>query len=390
MEIKDSEFSLFNGGVLNRLFVFLRLEKPNTPRFGRRILVLTGIAFAPLAGLCLAQGTAWGDHVRVPLFHDPGVLTRFLFSLPLLILAEGGVNREICAVVSYLKTCGIFREQENPLFEQTVERGNRLANSVLAEVLILAAVVLAVWFRLDIDPVFGPGITHWQSDVATQSVGAAGTWFRLVSCSIFRFIIIRWAWRYLIWSWFLWKVSGFHLNLMSTHPDGKGGLGILADSQASFSLVAAAGTAQISGFLGRSMVFDGTSLASHQVLIGGSIAIIVSVFLLPLCVFNRQLFACRKQGLRTYGALAERYTGLFDQKWLSNKTANPDLLGTPDIQSLADLGSGYDVVRRMGLFPLDARLVAVFLVSTAAPFVPLAFFAHGADQVLLRIMKLLI
>ncbi len=390
MEIKHPAFSLFNGGVLNRLFVFLRLEKPNTPRFGRRILVLTGIAFVPLAAICLAQGTAWGDHVQIPLFRDPGVLTRFLFSLPLMILAEGGVNREICAVVAYLKTSGIFREQDIPLFERTVERADRLANSVLAELLIFVAVVLAFWFRLDIDPVFGPGITHWQSDFATQSVVTAGTWFRLVSCSIFRFIIVRWAWRYFVWSWFLWKVSGLHLSLMCTHPDGKGGLGILADSQVAFSLLAMAGTAQISGFLGRSMVFDGTSLGSHQVLIGGSIAIIVSVFLLPLCVFNKQLFSCRKQGLRTYGALAERYTGLFDQKWLSNKTANPDLLGTPDIQSLADLGSGYDVVRRMGLFPLDARLVGVFLVSTAAPFVPLAFFAYGADQVLLRIMKFLI
>lgn len=48
MEIKHPAFSLFNGGVLNRLFVFLRLEKPNTPRFGRRILVLTGIAFVSL------------------------------------------------------------------------------------------------------------------------------------------------------------------------------------------------------------------------------------------------------------------------------------------------------------------------------------------------------
>lgn len=390
MEIKNPNFSLFNGGLLNRLFVFLRMEKVNAPRFGRRILLLVGMAMGPLAGICFVQGTAWGSQVQVPLFHDPRVLTRLLFALPLLILAEGGVHREIRTVITYFKTCGMFQNQDVPHFDQTVERAHRLTNSVLAECLMLALVGLAFWFRFGMDSGFPPWISHWQWDTATQSAGAAGVWFRFVSGSIFRFIILRWAWRYLIWSWVLWKVSRLNLNLNATHPDGKGGLGILSESQTAFSLLAMAGSAQISGFIGRSLLFEGTTLASQHVLIATSIAITVGVFLLPLCVFNKQLFFCRRKGLLTYGALAEHYTGLFDQKWLSNPLATHDLLGSSDIQSLADLGGGYRVVRQMGLFPLDVRLIATLTTATAAPFVPLACFVYGANEVFLRVMKLLI
>ncbi|MBK8576001.1 MAG: hypothetical protein IPN90_10110 [Elusimicrobia bacterium] len=391
MAINNPDFSLFTGGLLNRLFIALRLEKANTPRFGRRILFLVGLAMFPVIGICLVQGTAWGQAVKAPLFYDPGVLARFLFSLPLLILAEKGINRELDNAIGYFKSSGIIQEQDVALYNQRVARANRWANSLVAELVMFLLMFVSLWFRVDFDPGFVGGVTHWQWNPASQHASAAGVWFQDVSCSIYRFILMRWLWRIFIWTWFLWSVSRINLNLSATHPDKKGGLGILADTHAAFGMLALAASAQIAGVIGRSMVYEETTFESHKILIGSSIAVLVLAFILPLCVFNVHLFLCRRKGLRTYGTLAGRYTGLFERKWLLNQGAlAPNLLGSSDIQSLADLGGGYEVVSKMGLFPLDVRLVSFMTLCAAAPFLPLAFFAYGANEILLRVMKLLV
>jgi hypothetical protein len=390
MEIENPEFSLFSGGLLNRLCVTLRLEKLNAPRFGRRILFLGGIAMVPLVVLCLFQGTAWGNTVHIPLFYDPGVLAQFCFSLPLLILAEKGISREISNAAGYFKSSGIIQQSDVRLYDRGVARANQWSNSSVAESAILFLVLVSFYFRPDVDVGFVGGLTQWQWNPDTEQWGAAGLWSRGVSFTIYRFILLRCVWRFFVWTWFLWTVSRLNLHLRPTHPDRKGGLGILSDTHAPFGMIGLAASAQIAGVLGRSMLYAGTSLASHAVLIGSSIAVLVFVFVLPLCVFNGHLFACRRKALRTYGTLAGHYSGLFDQKWLVNEgTVTRDILGSSDIQSLADLGTGYDTVRGMGLFPLDVRLVSLMTVAAAVPFVPLAFFSYGATEVIVRVVKLI-
>jgi hypothetical protein len=57
--------------------------------------------------------------------------------------------------------------------------------------------------------------------------------------------------------------------------------------------------------------------------------------------------------------------GSFHKKWIENK--NPDresLLGTGDIQSLADLGNSFGFVEKMKPLPLDPRtLIHLILAS---------------------------
>lgn len=392
MDLKEPEFSLFFGGILNRFFVKIRLEEFNAPRFGRRILFFLGIALFPLMALCLWQGTAWGGKVHAPLFKDPGVWARFLISLPILVVAEKMINREFQNVVAYFKSSSLVPPSNILSYDRAVKRANQWANSVAVETGILLVICISTWFGMDIDSFFGSNITHWQGIPGTPNATFAGLWFRDVSCSIYRFILFRFGWRYLIWCGFLWSVSRIKLNLAPTHPDGKGGLSVVSDSQLSFSWLALAASAQIGGLLGRSMLYDGASFASNQILIAGTIAVLVLTFVLPLCVFNGQLYACKRAGLRSYGTLAGRYTGLFERKWLtsSERTSSTDLLGSADIQSLADLEGGFAIIRRMNFFPLDLRLVAAMTLAASAPFVPLAIFSYGADEVLLRVMKLLI
>ena len=62
--------------------------------------------------------------------------------------------------------------------------------------------------------------------------------------------------------------------------------------------------------------------------------------------FNRAV----DQAVREFGIFAEGYVPAFDRKWLRGaKASDAELIGLPDIQSMADLANSYDVVRSMRL-----------------------------------------
>ena len=68
----------------------------------------------------------------------------------------------------------------------------------------------------------------------------------------------------------------------------------------------------------------------------------------PLLVFAPRLAAAKRNGLREYGMLAKRYTDEFDHKWLrSGVPPDEPLIGSADIQSLADLGTSFEVIKDM-------------------------------------------
>jgi hypothetical protein len=55
-----------------------------------------------------------------------------------------------------------------------------------------------------------------------------------------------------------------------------------------------------------------------------------------------------RTGNREYGTLAQRYVCEFDAKWLhGGAPADEPFAGSGDIQSLADLGNSFEVVRTM-------------------------------------------
>ena len=73
---------------------------------------------------------------------------------------------------------------------------------------------------------------------------------------------------------------------------------------------------------------------------------LMCVVLGPLLVFAPQLAQAKRLGEREYGKLAERYVREFDAKWLrGGAPPNEPLVGSGDIQSLADLGNSFEVVR---------------------------------------------
>jgi hypothetical protein len=96
----------------------------------------------------------------------------------------------------------------------------------------------------------------------------------------------------------------------------------------------------------------------------------------------------KRKGLAGYGLLAQRYVETFEQKWIVRDPAPSDeLLGAADIQSLADLGNSYAMVREMRPVPFGLDDVARLAAATAAPLLPLLLTIFSPEELILRIIK---
>lgn len=131
-------------------------------------------------------------------------------------------------------------------------------------------------------------------------------------------------------------------------------------------------SAAITGVLANNIVYDKIPLVHFAPAIVIYAIIALLVLTLPLAVFTGKLLATKRLGLYRYGTLATEYTGSFQRKWIRGE--NPDreaLLGTGDIQSLADLGNSYALIQRMNMLPVSPRSLIQLVIATLLPMVPL-------------------
>jgi hypothetical protein len=74
---------------------------------------------------------------------------------------------------------------------------------------------------------------------------------------------------------------------------------------------------------------------------------------------------------------------LFHNKWIeSSRPAQDSPLGNPDMSSLVDLGSSFDVIRQMSVFPVGRTQLFQVAVIACLPGVPLAFLLLPIAEVL--------
>jgi hypothetical protein len=83
--------------------------------------------------------------------------------------------------------------------------------------------------------------------------------------------------------------------------------------------------------------------------------------------------------------LAGSYVTTFDGKWLGPAAAPGEpLLGTPDLQSLADLANSINIVRGMRVSPVTGRTLRVFAVAAAVPLLPLLLLKYPVAELTQR------
>lgn len=387
-ELPDPDFSLVLGGPLFQIFRRAHLAGDGLEMLWRRLIVLTAIAWIPLFLLALLSGQLLGDAVPIPFLLDVETHVRFLVVLPLLVAAELVVHRRLVAAVRQFVERRIIRAEEMPKFRQAIESTIRLRNSVWIELgLIVFIYTVGTWiWRNEI--ALESASWYASPDGAGISLTSAGWWYAWVSVPVFQFILLRWYFRFLLWFLFLLRVSRLDLNLIPTHADRTAGLGFLGVSTAAFAPVLFAQGAGLAGLIASHIFFAGQTLPDFKVQIVGFAAFFIVVTLIPLMVFAPRLAEAKRAGLRNFGRLASRYSDGFEGKWFRDDAPGTgELLGSGDIQSLADLGNSFSIVQEMRLVPFGWRDVTRLAAITLAPFLPLLLTIFSLEDFASYVLK---
>lgn len=386
-----ANFSLVLGGPLYQILTKAHLADDALTRLRRRILALALLPWLPLLGLSALEGNAWGTARTVPFLQDFDVHVRFLIVIPLLVLAELVVHQRIRPLVQTFLDRNLIPEPAMARFHAAIQAAFRLRNSLLAESCLLAFVygvgVLVLWRQY-----FALDASTWYALPSSEGsrLSLAGTWYGYVSLPIFQFLLVRWYFRLFIWARFLWQVSRIELQLVPTHPDRLGGLGFVSGSVHAVLVLAIAHGAMLAGYIANRIFFLGARLPDFKVEMGLMVALLMCFIMGPLLVFSPQLAQAKRKGSREYGNFAERYVREFDTKWLRGG-APPDepLVGTGDIQSLADLANSYEVVRNMRIAPITRDAVFQLTGAALAPIVPLALTMMPLEDLLKQLFGIL-
>jgi hypothetical protein len=390
-EVKSSaaeNFSLTRGGPFHRILVRLGRASDERRRVVNRALFATLVTWLPLLVLALMQGVAYGSQVKIPFLRDFAVNARFLIALPIMILAESGIDQKWRTLVLEFLRSGLVNDGELLSFESVIEKTIRLRDRLLPEVVMIVLVYLSPIF-LGKTELLMNGISNWHT-TAAGAMTLAGWWFGLVSTPVFRFLLLRWFWRMFLWTSFLWRASRINLFLVATHTDLAAGLGFLSEGQKAFSSIVFAGGVVIAGSVGNAIAYHNATLASEKfpMIVYGVLA--VTVLVVPLLVVAPVLLNTKKRALIEYGALVTKHNQLFQAKWVSHVSDRGDnLLGNPDASSLADLGSSFSVVRQMRLVPITKPTLITLAVAAALPMLPVVLIATPTGELVRIVMKML-
>jgi hypothetical protein len=379
-------FSLVLGGPLYQLIRRTHLDDEVGSHLRCRILVICGLIWLPLLACCAFTGTLTAG-VAIPFLVDVETHARFLIGVPLMLIAEYLVHLRMRGIVAQFVERRLIPEPALERFRAAILNAMAWRNSVAAELAIIAIVLpLGYYVR---DEFLTLKTSTWHLTVGTEgsSLTLPGFWFSWVSNPLLQFLMLRWLYRLVIWGRFLWQVSRIDLDLIPLHPDRNAGLGFLGGSAYAMSPLLASFSAMVAGMVASRIFHEGASFADFKLEIVSLIAAGLLLVLGPLTVFAPKILAARRAGLREYGAFAADYTRAFDRRWLRGTEHDGEpLLGTGDIQSLADLGNAFAVVKEIKAVPFGRDTLVQLSWATLAPFLPLVLTMIPLDELLDRLL----
>jgi hypothetical protein len=311
---------------------------------------------------------------------------RLLLTIPLFFFAEDVFDSRAADVLRRILQIGLILPKDEPRFGAAVRQAIRSRDSWFVEGVIFVMTVGLIWLGVRVDL---PGqVTTWRTTLDGQTT-PAGWWYGIVSIPIFQFLLWRWAWRLIVWARLLWRMSRLNLQLIATHPDGGGGLAVLGVAHVDLAPLATGAAAVLSSSYAEQMLFAGVPPSRFVVAVTGAVIGGTLGLILPLFFFTPKLIEAKQQALLDYANLAAEYTRAFATKWVHDdaRTRDEHLLGTPDLQSLADLGTSFELIRNMMVLPMARQQIVLLAIGTALPFAPLVLIAFPLDELLINGLK---
>jgi len=376
-------FSLFKGGPLYNLArrLGVRRDSGGLVRIG---LALALLAWIPLVLLTSVEGVLTHGP-RIGFWQSLGTHVRLLLAIPLFFSAEAVFDARVADVLRRILEVRLVLPSDEPRLAAALRRAIRARNAWTMEAALAILTIVLIWTGLRAD--LPLDVSTWRTK-AGGGLTLAGWYYSLFCIPLFQFLWWRWCWRLLIWSGLLWRLARLDLQLIPTHPDAAGGLAVLGVAHVDLAPLSFAGSAVLSASYAEQILFAGVAPAAFAVSLTAAILGSTLVLITPLVFFTPRLIDVKQRALLEYGTLAAHYTRAFAAKWLrTDPPPDEPMLGTPDLQSLADLGGSFALIRDMTVLPIAPSQILLLVGAAALPFAPLVLLAFPLDQLIIDSLK---
>jgi hypothetical protein len=362
-------FAIFAGGPFNR---WMRRLHVLTPTGAIRTWKLVAFAWLPLPVGAVLRALL--GRPADPLFLDLSVHTRFLVALPLLILSQRLLDGQCRSANTQL-----YGFAERAALDRVFARAERLRDSAWVEG-TLAALAVA-YGQLVLWGATGP--TGVFAGVEQAILSVVRIWYASLALPLLIFLALRWLWRWTVWTGVLVRVSRLPLAATATHPDGAAGLRFLSGPVTGFAAFELAVATVLAAAWGTQLMDGRVTVPALLPTLIAFLLIAVLVACGPLLLFTPHVYRAQRAALLSYGPFALDYVRRFHGKWREGRPPE-QLLGNPDIQSLADLANSYRTIESTSMFVVGKRKLAELWLAAVVPMLPLVATVVSVDQLLRR------
>ena len=347
-------------------------------------IVLAVVTWLPLVLLDAIYGS--GPGTTMGLRESIATHVRLLVALPALFLAESLFSTRIHGVIREMLAKGIVPEADQPRFTRIWRRTQRLWGSWHVEAVLLVLTLVTIYAGLGASPGMRPGLPTRRHHLAWHGRGRPDRRRQVVCPGQPAGVPVRVV---------ALDLASPHLGRAAladlddepapapTHPDHAGGIGTLGVAHVDLSPLNFALSATLAATFAEEIKFAAVPLVEYATPVTAAIVGLTVLSLVPLFFFSRRLVEVKQRGLLDYGGLATDYVQAFNRKWLQGGAGDEPLIGSADVQSLADLGNSFGAIQNMQLVPISWSQISTLAMAAALPMLPLVLFAIPLDQIII-------
>ncbi|QFY63410.1 hypothetical protein FZ934_24400 (plasmid) [Rhizobium grahamii] len=368
------EFLASHGGPFFEIQRRLNIVHERNLHTSRRILMF--VAAAWVVPLLLTLPTlAWQTPTLRAYLTDPGPWARFFIGIAAFLAAEQAVESGLRRKLGQFLRAPLIPPSLHGSVIVAVDKSLKRRDSFVAEAACLALAIVSV--LLAFATFRQAPSTSWAVTVTgdVPHLTLAGWWSVFISIPLFIFLFARGVWRHLVWAQLLRNIARLDLRLVSTHPDGKGGLAFVGEYPNAYVLFVFGVSCGMAAAVAKHQMQGDLSVATLTTIMAAWLLLVLAFFAYPLSAFSKPLAQMKDRTLLTLSARATTLQRASERKAIGENVVAPDVAEAEQSIDPVDLSKQYEQTRKLSSMLVNRRTL---LPVAAAALIPFAI--AGASQ----------
>lgn len=358
-----AEFLASHGGPFYELQARLHLLHAQSLKVRSRAVLFVALAWGMPLVLGLPDSLSLRDGSYIT---DLSAWARFFIAIAAFVLAERQVERGLRFKLGQFLEAPLLTPNSISPAAEAVSAALRARDSRLAEIvslLIALAAGAASYVALEATDTSSWAVVRGVDGIRLT---AAGWWSVCVSLPLCFFLLMRGLWRHFVWARLLRRIARLELRLVGTHPDGKGGLGFLAEYPNAYMFFVFGMSSVIAAALARNFIHGSLAISVLSAMMVGWLAIVILLFAYPLSAFSGPLGILKRRAMAQLGAKATRFHRSAERKLLGHNVVADDGLETDE--DVPDPTKTFETTRKLSVVLLSRAAIVPVSLAALLPF----------------------